>query len=85
VSKPSLLVIGCGDLGSAVALHYADAGWQVWGVRRQTCVLPGVTMLSADVTEIASLRPLAALAPDFVLMVLTPGAFTDERYRKVYV
>lgn len=85
MSKPSLLVIGCGDLGSAVALHYADAGWQVWGVRRQTCVLPGVTMLSADVTEIASLRPLAALAPDFVLMVLTPGAFTDERYRKVYV
>jgi nucleoside-diphosphate-sugar epimerase len=60
-------------------------GWQVWGVRRQPSVLTGVTMLSADVTEPASLRPLAELTPDFVLMVLTPGAFTDERYRKVYV
>jgi nucleoside-diphosphate-sugar epimerase len=85
VNKPSLLVIGCGDLGSAVASHYAAEGWQVWGVRRQPSVLPGVTMISADVTEPASLTLLAKLQPDFVLMVLTPGEFTDERYHKVYV
>jgi nucleoside-diphosphate-sugar epimerase len=85
VNKPSLLVIGCGDLGSAVALHCAAAGWQVWGARRQPGVLRGVTMLAADVTQPASLREVAALAPEFVLVALTPGAYTDERYRAVYV
>jgi nucleoside-diphosphate-sugar epimerase len=85
VSKPSLLVIGCGDLGSAVAGHFAAAGWQVWGVRRQPQPLPGVTMFAADVTEPASLQALAALAPDFVLIVLTPGAYTDQRYQTIYV
>jgi nucleoside-diphosphate-sugar epimerase len=85
VSKPSLLVIGCGDLGSAVAKHFAAADWQVWGVRRQPQPLPGVTMLSADVTQSASLQSLTPLAPTLVLIVLAPGAYTDDHYRKVYV
>ncbi len=85
MGKPSLLVIGCGDLGSAVAVHFAEAGWSVCGVRRQPHALPGVTMLAADVTQAPTLQALAGVAPDFVLIVLTPGGFTDERYRAVYV
>jgi nucleoside-diphosphate-sugar epimerase len=85
VNKPSLLVIGCGDLGSAVASHFAAVGWQVWGVRRQPQSLSGVTMLAADVTEPTSLQVLSSLMPDLVLIVLTPGAYTDERYQNVYV
>ena len=85
MNRPSLLVIGCGDLGSAVATYFAAQQWQVWGVRRQASVLPGVTMLSADVTQIASLQLLATLAPDFILIALTAGAYSDERYRAVYV
>ena len=85
MNKPSLLVIGCGDLGSAVASHFAALDWSVWGVRRQVNSLAGVTMLAADVTEPASLSALTTIAPHFVLIVLTPGMFTDERYRAVYV
>ncbi len=85
VGKPSLLVIGCGDIGAAVARDFAAEGWTVWGVRRQPHDLPGATALQADVTAPDSLRVLAGLQPDFVLLVLTPGAFTDERYRQVYV
>ena len=83
--KPSLLVIGCGDLGGAVASHFAAQGWSVTGVRRSTAAITGVNMIAADVTQPATLAPLRALAPEFVLIVLTPGSFSDERYRAVYV
>lgn len=82
---PSLLVVGCGDLGGGVALACVAAGWQVWGVRRRPVGLPGVQSIAADVTDPASLAPLAGLQPDFVLLALTPGAYTDERYAAVYV
>lgn len=85
-SGASLLVIGCGDLGSGVALACRDAGWQVWGARRSPGGLPpGITPLALDVTAPATLAPLAALDPDVVLVTLTPGGFSDERYRAIYV
>lgn len=82
---PSLLVIGCGDLGGACATFFADRGWAVTGVRRQRFTLPGVVPFAADITQPATLTPLRALAPDYVLMALTPGGFSDARYRAVYV
>jgi nucleoside-diphosphate-sugar epimerase len=82
---PSLLVIGCGDLGGACANYFAAQGWPVAGVRRQPFALPGVTAIAADVTRPETLQPLAALTPAYVLIVLTPGGFNDERYRAVYV
>lgn len=83
--KPTLLVIGCGDLGGAAASHFAARDWNVVGVRRNTQSLAGVKMLSADITQPLTLTVLDNLAPDFVLFVLTPGEFTDARYRAVYV
>lgn len=82
---PSLLVIGCGDLGGACATFFAARGWAVSGVRRQPFALPGVAPIAADVTQPATLAALQAVAPDYVLMALTPGGFTDARYRAVYV
>jgi nucleoside-diphosphate-sugar epimerase len=79
------LVVGCGDLGGAVAQHCAAAGWRVWGLRRQPFELAGVAPIAADVTDPATLRPLAGLRPDFVLLALTPGGYTDQRYAAVYV
>lgn len=85
MGEATLLVIGCGDIGSAVARQCAADGWQVWGLRRQAALLPGVRMLQADVTDPATLHVLREVQPEFVLLVLTPGGFSDERYRKVYV
>jgi nucleoside-diphosphate-sugar epimerase len=85
VSKLSLLVIGCGDVAAPVAAHCAAAGWRVWGLRRQPVAIPGVEAIAADVTDPQTLAPLAALAPDYVLATLTPGEFSDEGYRAVYV
>ncbi len=85
MNESSLLVIGCGDIGGAVAEKLAAQGWAVSGVRRQPLARPGVKMIAADITDPATLAGLEALAPDYVLFVLTPGGFSDERYRAVYV
>lgn len=82
---PTLLVIGCGDLGAAVASYFAQRAWRVFGVRRQHAEIAGVTMIAADVTRPDSLQALTTLQPDYVLMALTPGEFSDQRYRAVYV
>lgn len=85
MSQPSLLVIGCGDLGSPVAAHYVAAGWRVWGLRRGAQFPAGVRPVVADVTQPLTLAALESLSPDLVLAVLTPGAYTDDGYRAVYV
>jgi len=83
--NPSLLVVGCGDLGAAVATHFAKRGWRVYGMRRSAAELDGVDMLTGDVTQPHTLTGLRELRVDYVLVVLTPGGFSDERYRAVYV
>lgn len=86
MSKPSLLVIGCGDLGSPLAGSCAAGGWRVWGLRRGGRPLPaGVEPIVADVTRPETLEPLRSLSPDYVVAALTPGESTDARYRAVYV
>jgi len=86
VSKPSLLVIGCGDLGSPLAGACAAAGWDVWGLRRSKQPLPpGVEPIFADVARPETLEPLRSLAPGYVVAALTPGESSDARYRAVYV
>lgn len=86
MSENSLLVIGCGDLGSGVAAHCVDRGWRVWGLRRQVQALPaGVAALAADVTAPASLAVLDGIAPSHVLLALSPSGFSDDHYRAVYV
>lgn len=82
---PSLLVVGCGDLGGACASHCAAQGWNVAGVRRGAFALPGVAAVAADITAPETLTALRDLAPELVLFALTPGGFSDERYRAVYV
>lgn len=83
--KPTLLVVGCGDLGAAVAEYFAQRDWRVYGVRRSVVQIPNVTMIAADVTQPESLHALSSIKADYVLMALTPGEFSDQRYRAVYV
>ncbi len=84
MSNPTLLVIGCGNLGAEVATYFAQRDWRVFGVRRSGGKLAGVTMLAGDVTAPETLGALRELQPDYVLIALTPGEFSDDRYRAVY-
>ena len=51
----NILIVGCGDVGSRLALLFANDGHTVYGVRRSAHVLPNVTMLQADISQPFSL------------------------------
>ena len=49
MSKASVLIAGCGDIGSRLATQLLDKGWQVYGLRRSVERLPaGVTGIAGD-------------------------------------
>ena len=49
---PSVVIAGCGDVGSRLGLQLLQAGWQVHGLRRNVAALPsGLLALAADLAE----------------------------------
>jgi nucleoside-diphosphate-sugar epimerase len=80
------LIVGCGDIGVALAKILLAEGCEVWGLRRDCTDLPDcIHGIAADVSRIDTLEPLRSLSFDFVLVTLTPGAFNDSAYQQVYV
>lgn len=49
MAVPSVLIIGCGDVGGRLARQLLAFGWQVFGMRRQVSALPeGVVPVAGD-------------------------------------
>lgn len=81
-----VLIVGCGDLGGAVADLLNQQGFPVTGVRYSQASGPdGVPLIQADVTHVASLEPLAAVKPEILLYCVAADAQTDESYKAHYV
>lgn len=81
-----LLVVGCGDLGTHLAALLHKQGVEVWGLRRDPSKLPAfIHPLAADVTSPTSLACLSGLQFDSAVISLTPGEFSDQRYRQIFV
>lgn len=79
-----ILIAGCGDVGSALALLLAADGHQVWGLRRTVARLPpAIEPLCADVTDPASLRCLPRDL-DAVVYTAAAPARTADAYRATY-
>ncbi|HEX6590411.1 MAG TPA: SDR family oxidoreductase [Moraxellaceae bacterium] len=78
-----VLIVGCGDVGSRLALELVAAGHEVHGLRRGGVDLPGVHSLAGDVTRPETLQ----LPPDLdtVFVLLAPGESGEAAYRRVYV
>ena len=79
------LIIGCGDLGQAIATQLASLGFKTFGVRRQASTLTGVHMLQADVTQPESLVQLADIAPEILIYCVAANGQTDAQYQAHYV
>lgn len=85
-AHPRILIAGCGDLGSAIAQQLASDGFQVFGMRRSTSLLPAcVQPVCGDVTQPQSLKQLAALEPEILVYCIAASAQNDEDYRAHYV
>lgn len=82
----SVLIAGCGDLGSKLAELLVTAGHQVTGLRRSAAPLPaGVQLLRGDVTQATSLQGLTTLKPDILVYCVAANGQTDDQYRAAYV
>ena len=80
-----VLIIGCGDLGSAIAkrLH---PNHTVIGLRQSDKLLPlGLQTIQADVTQPNSLKQLRNLNPNIIIYCVAASAQTDENYQAHYV
>jgi nucleoside-diphosphate-sugar epimerase len=78
-----VLVAGCGDLGTEVALRLVAAGRRVSGLRRQAHLLPAVvTPIAADMGA-----PLPPLPGDVeaVVFAQAAGDRSEDAYRRAYV
>jgi len=79
----TVLIAGCGDLGTDLGRRLAAAGHTVHGLRRSTPVPPPLRPLRADLTVPASLGQLPAA--DLVYYLATPAGYDDASYHAAYV
>lgn len=81
-----ILIVGCGDLGAAMALRLQQAQHEVIGLRFSSKPLPaGIALIQADVTAPDSLHALVTLCPDMIIYCIAAGAQTDAAYHAQYV
>ncbi|PLW70718.1 NAD(P)H-binding protein [Pseudohalioglobus lutimaris] len=83
MSKHSLLLIGCGDLGQRVGKSLAPEGWHINAVRRTPPVAQDdFEWIAADYSVPGALDFAQALRPDIVLASFTPTAMDVAGYRR---
>ncbi len=80
-----VLIVGCGDLGVAVAKQLVQAGIPTIGVRRNASSIDGVAIIQADVTQPATLEALSAIQPEVLIYCVAANAQTDDAYKAAYV
>jgi nucleoside-diphosphate-sugar epimerase len=80
-----VLIVGCGDLGTAIATHL-QASQEVIGLRISDKPLPlNMRTIQADVTKPISLTNLENLNPNVIIYCVSAGGQTDEKYESAYV
>lgn len=80
-----VLIVGCGDLGGAVANQLTQLGISTAGVRRSANAIDGVAIIQADVTQPASLIALQKIQPEILIYCVAANGQTDEQYKAHYV
>lgn len=85
MSKKSILIAGCGDLGTSLGSQLAGEGHTVYGLRRRPQPLPTpLNTLQADLSYPASLARLPQDV-DTAYYLATPSSFDDAAYQAAYV
>ncbi len=82
MNRPSLLLIGFGQLNTALATRIGDA-YRVTAISRSRRTLTGIEHHAADLTQ-GFPAALANRHFDFAIHCLTPDGFADSAYEGVY-
>ncbi len=80
----TVLIAGCGYVGSAVAAELVASGHEVYGLRRRPDALPaGVRPIAADLADRATLDGLPAVT--HLVYAASAGGRTERAYERAYV
>lgn len=84
--SPRLLIAGCGDVGSRLALRMFAEGWRVHGLRRNVSALPaGVLPIAGDLERAERPVDWPTDALDAVVFCVAASRHDEEGYRAAYV
>ncbi|RMQ49226.1 hypothetical protein ALQ04_00287 [Pseudomonas cichorii] len=86
MSAPTVLIAGCGDIGSRLASLLLPHQWQVHGLRRDTSRLPeGVIPVKGDLFDWVEPQGWPTSAIDYLVYCATPAERDEQGYRRAYV
>ncbi|MDU9392684.1 NAD-dependent epimerase/dehydratase family protein [Pseudomonas sp. zfem002] len=86
MSIPSVLIVGCGDVGGRLARQMLAGGWSVSGLRRNVGALPeGVTAIAADLEQHQVPAAWPAQSPDYLVYCVAANQHDEPGYRSAYV
>jgi nucleoside-diphosphate-sugar epimerase len=86
MSAPSVLIAGCGDVGSRLATQLLDFGWEVHGLRRNVARLPkGVIGVAGDLfnKDCPATWPIGAV--DYLVYCTAATDHDEAGYRAAYI
>ncbi|RLU10713.1 NAD(P)-dependent oxidoreductase, partial [Pseudomonas prosekii] len=86
MSAPSVLIAGCGDVGSRLAKQLLVSGWEVHGLRRNISRLPeGVIGVAGDLfnKDCPDTWPIGAV--DYLVYCAAATDHDEAGYRAAYV
>lgn len=83
--QTQVLIVGCGDLGTALAHRLNQQHYSVTPLRRSLPQQSAINYIQADVTQPNSLKSISEINPEFVVYCVAASAQTDESYRLQYV
>ncbi|MGB0732809.1 MAG: SDR family oxidoreductase [Pontibacterium sp.] len=81
---PSVLIVGCGDTGTALGQTLLQQGYNVYGLRRNINQLPqGFHRIKADLSDPAQLQDLPTV--DYVVYIVAASQHDEAGYQSAYV
>ncbi|MGO4001549.1 SDR family oxidoreductase [Pseudomonas fluorescens] len=86
MSAPTVLIAGCGDVGSRLAEQMLAKGWQVYGLRRNVARLPaGVIGVAGDLFSEDCPENWPVGAVDYLVYCAAATDHDEAGYRAAYV
>jgi nucleoside-diphosphate-sugar epimerase len=86
MSAPTVLIAGCGDVGSRLATQLLAAGWEVHGLRRDVSRLPdGVIGVAGDLFDKDCPATWPVGAVDYLVYCAAATDHDEAGYRAAYV
>ena len=80
-----VVIVGCGDIGSRVAVLLRQQGWLVHGLRRNTAHLPaGIVPIAADLNQPECPSDWPQQPIDYVVYAMAAQSMTQAGYQQSY-